>query len=271
MYSMTGYGEGIFRNILCEIISLNHRFLDIHLSLPDNLLSKEIKIRNLIKKRINRGKIILKIFIQKKEYEFDVEQAKTFYNFVKEAKNELSLKGNIPLNFLFEFKKEKTPKWIDCKTAINLTIDSLIKSKAEEGEKIKKELDFHIHRVEKLIEEIENISQPIESKIQQIKNKLASFGINNGSQLNDMITSIILKEDFSEEKLRLRSHTTKFNDILNTTQNGCIGKYLGFLLQEMMRETNTISAKAKDAKISQLVVEIKNEIEILREQVENVE
>ncbi|MCK4308065.1 YicC family protein [candidate division WOR-3 bacterium] len=271
MQSMTGYGEARQGNVYCEIKSLNHRFFNVNFSIPSWLSPYEFKIIELLKRRIKRGAVSLKIYTDNYEIKPDIERAKAYYNFVLDLKQELGLSGTIPIGHFLDFKKETTgASWKDVKTAINSAISLLVKSRDEEGKKLKADIELHLKKVKEGVEHIKQGTPDVRDIRKQFKKKFAAF-VRDGldeRKLKEELTLWLIRENFNEERVRLEVHLSKFKQVLR--KRGPSGKYLSFLIQEMEREANTISAKAKNAKISQLIVELKGELEILREQIGNV-
>jgi uncharacterized protein (TIGR00255 family) len=268
--SMTGYGEASLHNIKCEIKALNHRFLSTTLSLPPSLSKYEFKIRELIGAYLKRGAIFLKLFVESHQVEPDLEQAKVYYNFVEKLKNGLELKGEIPLSLFLDFRKEKVLTWDEIKPIVVLSLHKVIKSRVEEGKKIKQDMELHLKRLKSLINQIIKKTPNQKKMEQEFKTKLNSLTRDklDEQKVREELTILLLRENFNEEIVRLDAHFNKFRKVVRRKEPS--GKELTFLLQEMQREANTVSAKAKNAEISQLTVEIKTDIEILMEQAENV-
>ncbi len=268
--SMTGYGEARRGDIYCEIKSLNHRFFNVTLSIPSWLSPYEFKIRELLKNRVKRGAVSLKVYIENHEIKPNLEGARVYYNFIRDLKKELGLSGTIPIEPFLDFRKEIKASWSDVKFAINSALSLLVKSREEEGKKLREDIELHLKKIKERIEIIKHKS-PDEREIRkQFKKKLRDF-IKDGldeRKLKEELTLWLIRENFNEERVRFEVHLNKFKQVLKSREPP--GKRLSFLIQEMEREANTISAKAKNAEISQLVVELKEELEILKEQIGNV-
>jgi uncharacterized protein (TIGR00255 family) len=267
---MTGYGEASFGHIHCEVKSLNHRFLDISLSIPASFSPYEFKIRKLLSTHVKRGTVFLRLFAEDVEIRPDLKHAKAYYKFIQELKKELGLKSEVPIEPFLKFSKEKPPAWRDVKNVISTALEKLIKSRIQEGQKTKVDIELHLKKTKKLAESMKKRA-PDQQKIEkELKGKLDSFP---GKELDERkireeLTLLLIRENFNEEAVRLNAHIGKFEEVLRSKDPS--GKHFAFLLQEMQREVNTVSAKAKNAAVSQLAVELKREMESLREQVENV-
>ena len=268
---MTGYGEANLGHLHCEVRSLNHRFFDITLNIPSSFSRYEFKIRTLLKERIRRGAVSLKIFVENSKIEPDIERAKAYYDFLTNLKQSIGLKGEIPIDLFLDFKRAETPSWGVAKRLINAGIDSLLESKAEEGSKLLLDIDEKLGKIEDLLKTVEQRRPEQTKRREQLIKKLAPFVKErlNEHKIDEEFAFLLMKEDFEEEQTRFNAHFKKFQKVLRRRKSS--GKYLGFLLQEMQRELNTISAKAKDVGISSVIVELKKEVEDLREQVENIE
>lgn len=252
LQSMTGYGECSFQNVRCEIKTLNHRFFDANIYLPSCLSCYEIRLRQILRKHVVRGMVYFKIFIDSPEIKLDLKQARSQYKFIRDLQKNLKLNSDIPLELFLPFKKEVAPKWLLVYKVVMSAIKSLIKSRIEEGKKIVKDFESHLNKIDRLFYAIEKIAPKLESK------RLEESSIN----------SEVGKEDFSEERIRFEMHLRAFRR--NICSKSASGKYSVFLLQEMQRECNTIASKAKDSRVAKTVVKLKEEIEKIREQAENV-
>lgn len=268
--SMTGYGEASLGGLHCEIKTLNHRFLSIVLSTPPSFSIYEFQIRELLNTYIKRGAVYLKLSMEDAEFEPDIAKAKAYYSFIKKLQKALNLKVDVPIEPFLEFKKEKIPGWRNVKLVTTTAIRKLIESRIEEGKKIQSDIELHLKEIKELIVSIKKKAPDQKKMEKEFRSKLESFSKNelDERKVREELTLLLLRENFNEEVVRLIAHFRRFKEIVKSKSP--FGKHLAFLLQEMQREANTISAKAKNAEISQLTVELKKELEILREQVENV-
>lgn len=268
--SMTGYGEASVCHIHCEIKSLNHRFFNLNLSMPSSLSVYEFRLRKLLKAAIKRGSVFLRIFLDDMKIQPDIKRAQIYYKFVNDLKKKLKLGGPVPLELFLDFKKEVTPSWQLIRSVINSAVAQLTEARVEEGKKLQKDIELRLNKIEKLLEFIKKrVSKQKDERGKHLMKKLPHFIKDkvNESKFSNELALLMMKEDFSEECIRLVAHLSKFRRILKARESS--GKYLGFLTQEMHREANTISSKASDTKISHAVVELKSELEAIREQIEN--
>jgi uncharacterized protein (TIGR00255 family) len=291
MYSMTGYGKAnITRKKLSasvELFSVNSRFLEFTFRLPKQLSFLEPKIKELISSRINRGKIT--VAVNYADYGTGIDQLVVNENMTDEIyvkllklKKKYKLSGEIDINHFLEFpdifKIEKTENvekviWPVVKTAANKALTELIGMRSAEGNNLKKDLN---KRLKILVRQITKIEKFAPENRNQYREKLAkrieevlSDGTVNGKKLEEEVAFLAERSDITEECVRFRSHIDQFEDSLKNGKT--IGKRLNFILQEFNREANTIAAKAGGSEISNVVLELKEEIEKMREQVQNIE
>ncbi len=290
--SMTGFGKSEIKkdgiSVSVEIKSVNSRFLEINLKLPKILQSKEFEIREIIRRRISRGKIFAVI-----EYEVDPSiQPPVRINFdvanylvksLKELKRKTKVKGEIKLEHLLEFsqifeleleKDISENEWEIVKTAVENAIDKLIEARNKEGFELAKDIEKRINAISKDVDKIIALSnEKLRERQEKLKAKVEEIFKDVEFDKNRLEAELVFlanKLDITEECVRLKSHTKFFLEALKSSENA-VGRRLNFLLQEMLREATTINAKSEDTEIVYLVVGIKEEIEKIREQLQNVE
>jgi uncharacterized protein (TIGR00255 family) len=289
--SMTGYGHYEYQNeeirMSIEIKTVNHRYCDVYIRLPRQLSCFEDKVRSLVTGRVSRGKI--DIFINwenigegKKEVILDEGLARAYYEAMSKIAQNLGLRDDISSSSLARFpeilrveKKEEDSEavWMILEKAVNEAVSTLLSMREAEGEKLKSSLL-------EICETIEGYRQKILARAPQVvieyREKLSARirELMDNNTIDEMriameVAMFADKASINEELVRLRSHLDQFGQIINL--DGPIGKKLDFLLQEMNREVNTIGSKANDLEITRNVVELKSEIEKLREQIQNIE
>ena len=288
--SMTGYGKasGNSNNSVfeVEIKSVNSRFLDISVRLPKTLLSNEIELRNLIKQKINRGKVSLNINLTKDGVDsgiqnFDRKNLSSAIEILNTIKEEAKLNVDIQLSDLLSFpylfvsdNSELSESEFELiKKTLFEAIEKLKKMRFAEGQELIKDLQKRIEKVSKLNREISALERSsIESYFSKLKARAAELveGLgSNADRLNLELALLVEKYDITEESVRLESHLKQF---LDTLKNGNeAGKKLNFIVQEMNREANTISNKSVSLDITNKGLLIKEEIEKIREQIQNIE
>ena len=287
---MTGFGKDVFSNdeftLETEIKSLNSRFLDISLKMPKELYSYEFPIRDILKNNIKRGKITLTITLtinklsdtnnlfNREDFEITLQILKK----IKELGNfndEISISDLLLLkeNFLNQKREDIEFNFETIESNIKRAIDNLTKMRLEEGKELEKDLTFRINIISKTIEEIENLAEYTTKdyfeKFKSRANKLLENIIDNEERLLQELAILTEKHDVTEECVRLKSHIKLFNETLKSSND--TGRKLNFICQEMNREANTINSKSISTEISHKVLLIKEELEKIREQVQNIE
>jgi len=289
--SMTGYGYYKYQDeqvsMDVEIKTVNHRYCDVYIRMPRQLSCFEDKVRSLIMSRIYRGKVDVFINWENlgegiKKVILDRNLALEYYKAMNTLAEELQLRDDISSSSLARFpeilrieKKEENSEevWLILEQAVNEALNVLIAMRESEGEKLKVSLVD-------ICKSIENYRLQIKEReplvITEYKDKLSARirelmdgDIVDESRLAMEVAIFADKCSINEELVRLRSHLDQFMEILG--MDGPIGRKLDFLLQEMNREVNTIGAKANDLDITKNVIELKSEIEKIREQIQNVE
>lgn len=289
--SMTGYGYNKYQDEMVsvdvEIKTVNHRFCDVYIRMPKQLSCFEDKVRSLIVNRIHRGKVDVFLNCENlgegvKKVILDKNLAREYYNAMNELADELQLRDDISTSTLARFpeilrveKKEDDSEaiWSILEQTVNGALDVLIAMREVEGEKLKASMIETCKSIENYRLKIKErepmvIAEYKEKLTERIKELMGSDVIDE-SRLAMEVAIFADKCSINEELVRLRSHLDQFMNILNT--EGPIGKKLDFLLQEMNREVNTIGAKANDLEITKNVIELKSEIEKIREQIQNIE
>lgn len=288
--SMTGFGraEGEFqkKHYSIELKSLNNRYCEISVKLPKYLMSKELEIKELIRTKISRGKIYLNINTDKELSTGDsinTEVVKSYYNSIKTIRKAIGSKEKIKLEHILSFSDAFSNEEIGetgeeeynfIKELINKALGDLIKMKENEG-------NFLYEDIKKRIVSLEEEAAKI---LEYGKNRVSKERERINSMLNEIMTDKTLisenrvemevvlyaeKLDITEECTRLDSHLKYFMNFMDSKENA--GRRLNFLLQEMNREINTIASKSSDAVISQTASALKEELEKVREQIQNVE
>ena len=293
MKSMTGFGSGTATKdgITCtvEIKSVNARFLDLFIRSPKQMNPFESIIRRMIQDRITRGKVEVSVSIQDAG-----ERPKTFTinSVLRKQIQELLVQEEfyddpkkVPLQAVNSISNE----WIQqqdtpiaeevlsdiVKEATTQALDSLIAMRTAEGQHIKQDLLDRIDTLEKIITKIDtNKSGAVEAYREHIKTKIQEYLVSLEASISEdrFIQEIALladKTDITEEIVRFTSHVVQLKNTLADTNS--IGRKVDFILQEMNREVNTIGSKAMDSIVTEFVVQLKCELEKIREQVQNVE
>lgn len=287
--SMTGYGKADCeyqqKKITIEIKSLNSKQLDLNLKIPNFYKEKEFDIRNEVSKELERGKVDLFITIESNNEEYSVSInpgiIKSYYNQILSVSREmeLSIPGDL-MNTLLRlpdvFKAEKQElsgeEWNTVLQGIRKAIISLNDFRKQEGIALASDLQSRIDNINSYSKELEKYEgQRIEKIKQRIRNNLEDGTFKekiDENRLEQEFIFYIEKLDITEEKVRLSNHNKYFLETMNDTESP--GKKLGFITQEIGREINTICSKANDADMQKIVVNMKDELEKIKEQINNV-
>lgn len=288
--SMTGYGKSLVKegeiSVEVEVKSLNNRYLDLSLRIPKFLAAKEFEIREKIKNRIKRGKIFLSIIVRKGEIEekfneVDPSSVKFATKILKDIRKAAGLNNKITLSdlLIFQnmfFKEDDDQAGTEMplvEKAIDLAIDDMNKMRIAEGKELEKDIRKRIQLIEKIITAIEKVKQEsLQVYFDRFKEKakqLVADLIDNEQRLMTELAILSERYDVTEECVRLRSHMKLFLATLDSSDDA--GRRLNFILQEMNREANTINSKSVASDISHSGIYIKEEIEKIREQIQNIE
>ena len=290
--SMTGYGRGEVRNGDCEIFaevrSVNNRFLDVQMKLPKSYFHYEQEIKNIVRNYVSRGRINIFVGLKSNNEEngnglgINREPTKLYWKLINQLKKEFKIRGPIKLEHLLQFPDIITytensdvseATWKSIEKALNIAMENLQEMRKREGRELANDLGERIQMLEGQIDQIEKISarrtgEELEKLCQRVKEILSVEEVDE-ARMETEIALMINRIDVTEECVRFRSHNKMFLEIMGAEGGG--GRKLNFLLQEMTREANTIGAKANQSDIAHLVVEIKEEVEKIREQVQNIE
>lgn len=287
--SMTGYGHSRIKwkdlSFFVEIRSINSRFLDINLKTPEMFSDLEDKIKKLVKDTVKRGHVNLRIKeegSQPEDIEVDVARAKKYLKILKTLKTELKLTGEVGLDLLmglpqvlrFREREDISAKlWPSLKEGISNAMEALTKSRLNEGESMHKDFMKHLSIVSGCLKDIEK-EAPLTVKMQKeklernLKEFLPEMDLNH-PRVAEELTLFATRVDITEEITRLKSHLDYFVQTLEGEAS--VGRRLDFIVQEMNREANTLASKSNNFPISSQGIIIKEEIEKMREQIQNVE
>lgn len=289
--SMTGYGryqEVIgTRDILVEIRSVNHRYFEFSCRVPRNMGYLEEKLKTIIKGSISRGKVEVLVTItniEGKEEQISVNMgvASGYIDALRQANTQLELPDDLTLSQLARFPDVfsviKTPDdeseiWEAVKSVTENAIEKFIDMRTIEGEKMFNDINSKLDNIESMVKVVEEQSpQTVENYRKKIYEKLAEILKTKDIDESRIVTECaILSEKLAvdEETVRLKSHISQCRNLISS--NEPVGRKLDFLVQEMNREVNTTGSKAQDISITKLVVEMKSELEKIREQIQNIE
>lgn len=291
MNSMTGFGKSKLeingRSYSIEIKSVNHRYNDINVKLPRSISFYENEIKKVIAKKISRGKI--DVFIDYTNYTnegknvvINKELAKIYIQQLKTLAVEQQLDSSINVTEIskmpdvLQLKVEEGENDVilnELLQCLNTALDNFVSMRSTEGERIKEDLIKRANHIKAMVMEIsENTTGLIEEYVVKLSERIKEIlktDIVDETRIAQETVIFADKSSIQEELTRLDSHIQQFENILNSS--GSIGKKLDFIIQEMNREANTIASKSVKLEITNLVIEIKTELEDIREQVQNIE
>lgn len=290
--SMTGFGRGEFtdgkRNIITEIRSVNHRYSDITVKMPRRYNFAEDKIKSIVKEVVNRGKVEVSLVVESiTEEDISIKlnemvAAQYIENF-KKIKESFSVAGDITLEMIAGLPdvmknvpdvEDEEEVMTAIEESLRTALHSYDKMRMAEGQKLAEDLTMRGELVRKYVNQISERAPEIVKEYTMKLNERIRELLDGMIEIPEerILTEAAIfadKTSITEELVRLDSHITQLHHILGAGQSS--GKKLDFLVQEMNREANTIGSKANDGEITNTVLEIKSEVEKIREQVQNIE
>lgn len=289
--SMTGYGrcEAVIdgREIAVELKSVNHRYFEANIRLTRGYGFLEDKLKKHIQSKINRGKIDVYVTIGTSENEaaevkVNHSLASGYVAALREIAERYSLPDDITVssvaryNDIFSVHKQEEDEekiWSEVETVLDSALSDFIAMRVAEGERLKKDILSHANIILSIVSEIEERSPQTvieyKAKLKERINELLENSTVDEERIAMEAAIFADKIAVDEETVRLRSHFAQMNEILESS--GAIGRKLDFIVQEMNREANTIGSKVTDAALAHKVVDIKAELEKIREQIQNIE
>lgn len=286
---MTGFGKATVelsdKKITIEIKSLNSKQTDLNMKIPALYRERELEIRNMISTALNRGKIDCGIFYEVTDSErsatVNKEVVKGYYNQLKSVADEIGieLKGEVmqTLMRMPDTLKSERPEltdneWIALREGVQKAISLLIDFRKQEGDALAEDLKQRVSNIEKYLKEALKYEgerlEKVKSRITDHLSEVEGSSMFDANRFEQEMIYYIEKYDITEEKVRLENHLKYFMSTMNNEEIN--GKKLGFISQEIGREINTLGSKANHADIQQLVVNMKDELEKIKEQVLNV-
>ena len=290
--SMTGYGKGERSNndfkIKAELKSVNHRYLDITVKLPRYLIYLEESIKKLVKERLGRGKVDVFInldfeSLSSLEVKVDIPLAMSFKQALSDLKEQLQLDDSIRLGNILSIPDvirtekrdlDEASVWETLKGALESALDQISSMREAEGLQLKLDMLAKLNVIEGIVEEVRSRSpRVVEEYKKKLNDRVQSLledpSVIDQDRLALEVAIYADKSSIDEELTRMNSHIGQFRAIVD--EEGAVGRKLDFLIQEFNREVNTMGSKSGDSIIVNKVVELKSEIEKIREQVQNIE
>ena len=290
--SMTGYSRATRHTpqelVTVELRSTNHRYLEIGHRLPDGLVEFEGQIAQLIRSHVRRGRIEVSVTVQgprgtTRRVALDEALAQAYHERLLELKSRLGLKGSLTLDHVLALPQvlsvtddqaQRQALWPDIRQALQAALRKLLTMRRAEGRRLIKDIRVHLRLIKARLAVIrarlpKSAAQQRQRLQHRLKAMLGDAPAAASSALIQEALALIRDTDIHEELVRLDSHLTHVEQTLRGQPS--VGKTLDFIAQELMRETNTMGAKANDAIIARCVIEIKGAIEKIREQAQNLE
>lgn len=290
--SMTSFGrasseEGKERLFSIEMKSVNHRYLDMNIRMPKSIFPLEERLRKLISSKLNRGKV--DVYINLKNFskgesvaEVNESLARSYFECLAKISEELNIPNDATATKIARFpdvisvvEKEENVEEIfeEIKVLMETSLENMVEMREREGEKLKEDILEKLNVIENLVLNIEEIADliPMQYKA-KLEDRIKDLTTGVEVDENRVAVEIAIfadKATVDEEIIRLRSHISQMRSTLDICEP--IGRKLDFIVQEMNREANTIASKSNDMKMTNIVIDIKNLIEKIREQVQNIE
>lgn len=289
--SMTGFGrmQEVINNreILVEIKAVNHRYYEFNSRVPRAYGYLDEKLKGFLNGRVSRGKVEVSVSIFNQEgadaaIEINRSIADGYVSALRSVSEELDLKDDLSLSSIMRlpdiFNVVKTAEdeeiiWQDVKTVASKALDKFINMRETEGKKMYEDISSRLDFIESVVGKIEKRSPEVtelyrEKLYSKIKEIVGDRNIDDARVLTEAAV-FSEKTAVDEETVRLRSHIAQYRSLLDSDE--AVGRKLDFLTQEMNREVNTIGSKGQDLEITKMVVDLKSEIEKIREQIQNIE
>ena len=290
--SMTGFGRGEFKNdnyqFIVECKTINHKYADINIRMPRKIAFLEEKVRNVVKDYVKRGRadIFIKMEITGSEdinLELDESLAEQYFNVLTRIKEKFGMSDEIGIMNIARFpdvvrteekEEDEDMMWSMLKEAVEKSMATLSEMRTEEGKKLAEDIKMRCGLLSEYIDRIDGYSEIVVDEYKakltaRINDYLENPEIIDENRIAMEVAIYADKSNITEEIVRFRSHIAQLKKNIDST--GSIGRKIDFLIQEMNRETNTIGSKSSDLDITNTVVEIKSELEKIREQIQNIE
>ncbi|MDH8676685.1 YicC family protein [Fusibacter bizertensis] len=293
IYSMTGFGRGEFSNeafdVTLEIKSVNNRYCDIIIKMPKKLNVFEDRMKNKIKAKLSRGRIDVYVNLEEKAYDnYEVsanfEVLDKYVKVYKEIQSRYGIKDDLNLSMLTRvqegievsyLERGEEDYWLAIEPAIDQAIDRIVAMRALEGEQLRGDILSKVANIKNTLSAIEvHTPRIVENYRAKTRERISDLLLDMKAEIDEMrlaneIAIYADKTNINEEIVRIYSHLEQIDTILTSTEP--VGRKLDFLVQELNREINTIGSKSPDIDISNLVIELKSDIEQIREQIQNIE
>lgn len=289
--SMTGYGRAQKlignKEITVEIRSVNHRFLEYSSRVPRAYAYLEERLKNLVKTSVSRGKVDVSLSVQTvsgtdSQVIINHDLARSYLDALKNLSEDLQIKNDVTVSQLARFSDiftvvrvadDEEEVWQAVSEVAQEAVEHFVQMRENEGLKMQQDLLYRLDLIEQMVAKVEELSpKTVENYTNRLHAKLEEVLQNKAVDEQRILTEAAIfaeKIAVAEETVRLGSHVHQFREILKS--NEPVGRKLDFLVQEFNREANTIGSKAQDLEVARVVVDLKSEIEKIREQIQNIE
>ncbi len=288
--SMTGFSKAEITeagiSVTVEVKSLNGRYLEVSTRMPRNLQHNELQIREAVRSVLNRGSVNVNVNIEfvdsSKQFVMNHDLAESCFNDLTELRKRLKIKETVKMEHVLHFSnlfyqkdnsEDEEMQYKLVEKALKEALKNLDEMRKKEGKEIAKDLNNRVKSIQSTVDKIESLAlERVPQERDRLRQRIAQLFESDEIDEQRLQMEIVVladKLDVSEETVRLNSHIKFFLDAMKAKESA--GRKINFLLQEMHREINTIGSKINDANISQLVVGVKEELERIREQVQNIE
>ena len=288
--SMTGYGRARQmignKEITVELRSVNHRFLEYSSRVPRAYAYLEDKLKNLVKGSVSRGKVDVTLSVQTisgtdTQVVINHDLARSYLEALRDLAEDLQIKNDVSVSQMARFsdifsvvkvEENEEEMWQAVQQVAQQAVQNFVDMRRAEGEKMKQDLLNRLQTIEQLVARVEELSpKTVENYTKRLYAKLQEVLQSNTVDDQRVLTeaAVFAEKIAVAETVRLGSHIHQFRQILSSSEP--VGRKLDFLVQEFNREANTIGSKAQDLEIARIVVDLKSEIEKIREQIQNIE
>lgn len=289
--SMTGFGRSQVIDsgyqITCEVRTVNHRFLDPNIRISRRYNILEERIKEELKKFVSRGRLEISINIEKTEesvrnIKLDKDLAIAYHNYLKDLADNLGISPEISVIDIFRLpevfnlqddEEDMEVVWQVLKEAINNAMQSVLEMRSREGRNLAADISSRNKYILSLVEKLEERSPVVTREyVEKLKTRIQELMDHEAVDEQRILTEAAIfadKVNITEEIVRLKSHVSHLDELLEVGE--AVGRKCDFLIQEMFREINTVASKANDLEISRVVVDVKAELEKIREQLQNIE
>lgn len=289
--SMTGFGRGQTNDcgytVNCEIKGVNHRYFDPYIRISRRYSSLEDRIKEELRRYVSRGRLEININIEKsgeskRNIKVDKDLAIAYYNYLKELAEKLNISQEIRIIDLFRLpevfsledeEEDLEVVWAVLRQSLDVAMDCLVDMRVKEGLNLAEDIRSRNKVILRMVEQLETRSPQVSLEHgERMRTRIAEFmeqDVVDQQRLLQEIAIFADKSNITEEIVRLKSHSQHLEELMHSED--AVGRKSDFLVQEMFREINTIASKANDLEMNRIVVEVKAELEKIREQLQNIE